>query len=147
MFKAMLKFAVALAAALFASPGAQAAQDYPGKPITMVVPFAPGGTVNLMGRLLANRMSEALGQTVIVDLAPAAPTLDEIVVTSARLTEPRSAIVSTNVTPAQIESLPQNDRNFLNFAALAPGVSVSPSAGNRSIQAGGVSADKGCQPA
>ncbi|MDG5497348.1 TonB-dependent receptor [Niveispirillum sp. BGYR6] len=82
-----------------------------------------------------------VGQTVIVDLAPAAPTLDEIVVTSARLTEPRSAIVSTNVTPAQIESLPQNDRNFLNFAALAPGVSVSPSAGNRSIQAGGVSAD------
>lgn len=82
-----------------------------------------------------------VGQTVIVDLVPPATVLEEIVVTSARLVEPRSAIVSTNVTPEQIETLPQNDRNFLNFAALAPGVSVSPSSGNRSIQAGGVSSD------
>ena len=55
--------------------------------------------------------------------------------------ETRTATVSTNVSQAQIENLPQNDRNFLNFAALAPGVSVSPSAGNRRVQAGAVSSD------
>ena len=39
--------------------------------------------------------------------------------------ETRTSEVATNVTPQQIENLPQNDRNFLNFAALAPGVSLS----------------------
>ena len=67
----MLKTIAAAIAAMGISLGAQAqAQTYPAKPITMIVPFAPGGTVNLMGRLLANRMSEALGQTVIVENKP-----------------------------------------------------------------------------
>ncbi|CAM3862279.1 Bug family tripartite tricarboxylate transporter substrate binding protein [Bordetella tumulicola] len=43
------------------------AQDYPNKPITLVVPFAPGGTVDLMGRIIAERLSAHLGQPVIVN--------------------------------------------------------------------------------
>lgn len=82
-----------------------------------------------------------IGQTLIVDLGPARAAIEEILVTSVRQIEPRTAVVSTSVSPTQIENLPQNDRNFLNFAALAPGVSVSPSSGNRTIQAGGVSSD------
>lgn len=42
------------------------AQEYPSRPITLVVPFAPGGTVDLMGRLIAERMSVHMGQPVIV---------------------------------------------------------------------------------
>ncbi|MYZ41667.1 Bug family tripartite tricarboxylate transporter substrate binding protein [Schauerella aestuarii] len=65
----MLKYVVVLAAAMGFAAGAHA-QTYPTKPVTLVVPFAPGGTVNLMGRLLANRMSEALRQPVIVENKP-----------------------------------------------------------------------------
>ncbi|MDQ2188243.1 tripartite tricarboxylate transporter substrate binding protein [Alcaligenaceae bacterium A4P071] len=65
----MLKYVVVLAAAMGIAASAHA-QTYPIKPVTLVVPFAPGGTVNLMGRLLANRMSEALRQPVIVENKP-----------------------------------------------------------------------------
>lgn len=67
----MFKRISMMIAALGVCAGAHA-QAYPTKPITMVVPFAPGGTVNLMGRLLATRMSEVLGQTVIVENKPGA---------------------------------------------------------------------------
>ena len=62
----MFKFAATFVAALGVSIGASA-QSYPTKPITLVVPFAAGGTVNLMGRLVAQRMGDVLGQPVVVD--------------------------------------------------------------------------------
>ena len=43
------------------------AQDYPARPIRMVVPFSAGGPTDLLGRILAERMGRALGQTVIVE--------------------------------------------------------------------------------
>lgn len=43
------------------------AQDYPGKPITMVVPYAPGGSTDVLARILAETMSKDLKQPVIVE--------------------------------------------------------------------------------
>jgi tripartite-type tricarboxylate transporter receptor subunit TctC len=56
---------LAVAAAVW--PVAAEAQTYPSRPIVMVVPFAAGGTFDVMGRILAVRMSEILGQPVTVE--------------------------------------------------------------------------------
>jgi tripartite-type tricarboxylate transporter receptor subunit TctC len=59
----------ALAALALGLPSlpAQAQAPYPNKPIKWIVPFAPGGSGDLIARLLAERMGQALGQPVIID--------------------------------------------------------------------------------
>ncbi len=57
---------IALAALLAASTPASA-QDWPTRPVTMVVPFSAGGPGDALGRILAPRLSEVLGQNVIIE--------------------------------------------------------------------------------
>jgi len=47
--------------------GPAAAQSWPTRPLTMVVPFAPGGGTDVLGRIVGRRLSEVLGQQVIID--------------------------------------------------------------------------------
>src|SRR3982751_5156193 len=53
-------------------PASALAQTYPTRPVVMVVPFAAGGTFDVMGRIMAARMSELLGQQVVVENATGA---------------------------------------------------------------------------
>ena len=59
--------ALPLLVTLWICPAATAADAYPSKPIRLIVPFAAGGTSDLMGRVIGARLGEALGQTVVVD--------------------------------------------------------------------------------
>ena len=60
--------ASALVAALIGAPLSQTrAQDYPTRQITLIVPYPPGGGVDLIGRLVAQRLSAVLGQQVVVE--------------------------------------------------------------------------------
>jgi tripartite-type tricarboxylate transporter receptor subunit TctC len=56
---------------LFLAGSAQA-QDWPARPITVVVPFAAGGPIDVVARLIGPRMSELLGQQIVVDNVPGA---------------------------------------------------------------------------
>src|SRR3984893_9395297 len=50
-----------------AAPMAASAQDYPSRPIVLVSPFPPGGSVSLVARTVADKMSETLGQSIVVE--------------------------------------------------------------------------------
>jgi tripartite-type tricarboxylate transporter receptor subunit TctC len=53
--------------ALASLAGAASAQDFPTRPMTMVIPFAAGGPTDVLGRVIAARMSEVLGQNVVIE--------------------------------------------------------------------------------
>ena len=58
---------LALVVAAVVWPHAAPAQTYPSRPIVMVVPYAAGGTFDVMGRIIAGRMGELLGQQIVVE--------------------------------------------------------------------------------
>ncbi len=58
------------AAALAATALPAAAQDWPAKPVKLIVPFAPGGSADVFGRFLAQRLQDALGQSFVVENRP-----------------------------------------------------------------------------
>src|SRR6187399_3373586 len=62
--KVLLPLAAAL---LFGAVSHVAAQDYPTKPITLIVPFPAGGGVDVIGRIVADKLAAELGQPVVID--------------------------------------------------------------------------------
>ena len=65
-------FLKALGLGLCLLAGSALAQDYPNKPVRIVAPFAPGGAVDILARILAERLGAQYGQSVIVDNKPGA---------------------------------------------------------------------------
>ena len=105
----------------------------------------PPSTYRVESGSSAQTVVVPLGQAVTVDLA--APTTagnKDIVVVGSRSKDVKTPAVATNVSRFQIENLPNGDRNFLNFAELAPGVTVSPpqlGGKARQVQAGAINSD------
>jgi tripartite-type tricarboxylate transporter receptor subunit TctC len=67
MHRVLAGFAALLVACAFAH-----AQKYPTKPVRLIVPYAPGGSSDIIARLYAQRLAEAMGQTFVVDNRPGA---------------------------------------------------------------------------
>ncbi len=66
----MVATAIAGATAAIGLPTAAVAQEFPTKPVRLLVPFAPGGTSEIIARTIATEMSKVLGQNVIVENKP-----------------------------------------------------------------------------
>jgi hypothetical protein len=112
------------------------------------------------GQTLRRRVTVSVGQTATLDADVAAGTTtaddmpagdpevttsaggEEIVVTGVRLVETKTSEVATNISQDQIENLPQNNRNFLNFAALAPGIKVLQTEFRQTFGGAGVGLDR-----
>ncbi|HEX2831462.1 MAG TPA: TonB-dependent receptor [Thermoanaerobaculia bacterium] len=84
-----------------------------------------------------------VGQNLELDfrLTPDLVLMESITVLGATAVETETSEVATNITRQQIEQLPQNDRNFLNFAQLAPGVLLGLDEQNKQVKAGAQSAN------
>ncbi|MCS6944130.1 MAG: tripartite tricarboxylate transporter substrate binding protein [Sutterellaceae bacterium] len=63
-------FRLAAALSVLALAAPVAAQPYPNRPVRVIIPFPPGGTLDTVGRLLAQKLSEQTGQNFIVDNRP-----------------------------------------------------------------------------
>jgi outer membrane receptor for ferrienterochelin and colicin len=111
-----------------------------------IIPGLPPSTYRVQSGSAVETVVVPLGQAVTVDLNVPTPAASEggIVVVASRARDVKTPAITTNVSRFQIENLPNGDRNFLNFAALAPGVTVSPPtlAGKaRQVQAGAINSD------
>jgi tripartite-type tricarboxylate transporter receptor subunit TctC len=71
-FEAAMLIVALIVALVCASSNPAAAEDYPVRPITLVVPYPAGGGVDAMGRIVAQKLSAALSQQVIIENRPGA---------------------------------------------------------------------------
>lgn len=62
-----LRCKVSVVASVLAASGVACAQNYPARPVTLVVPYGPGGGADIVGRILSQRLARALQEQVIVD--------------------------------------------------------------------------------
>ena len=120
----LLRAAAVTVLALIASAVAVSAQSYPTKPVRLVVPFAAGGPIDVVGRLVAQWLSSGLGQQVIVDNRPGAS--GAIGTRAAAAAEPdgHTLLVGSVTTMATGPLLAKNVgyaplRDFVPVAALA----------------------------
>lgn len=124
------------------------------------VPLRENGTYTLAGlspgtyridatangtHAVSQTVTVQIGQSLVLDLdggvASAAPAnaanLEGVTVSANSLIETRTSEVASNITTQQIRDLPQNSRNFLNFAGLTPGISTPKDKNSKSFSAGG----------
>ena len=116
---ARMLFGVFIALACAALP--VQAQDYPNKPVRVIVPFAAGGSADVFGRFIAQRLQEALGQNFIIDNRPGAGSVVGTDAVAKAAPDGYTLLLMSN-THTVNESLIQNKPFQLmrDFAPIAP---------------------------
>ncbi len=121
IFNAVVRIVAVVLMAIAGSAAAQ--QEYPNKPIRIIVPFAPGGNTSMLARLVGQKLAESWGQQVIVDNRPGGNT---IIGTEALLKAPPDGYTMLLVTsshainPLLMPNLPYDAvKDFAPVATLA----------------------------
>ncbi|NDD01623.1 MAG: tripartite tricarboxylate transporter substrate binding protein [Betaproteobacteria bacterium] len=113
--------------ALSTVTGAMAQAAYPSKPISLVVPYPPGGATDIIGRIMAQAMSKSLGQPVVVENKAGAGTVIGAAEVAQALADGYTLLISSNTTftvnPAIKAKLPYDPAK--NFESVA-GIGSSP---------------------
>jgi tripartite-type tricarboxylate transporter receptor subunit TctC len=103
--RSFISIAAASVFACVAAHAPAAAQSWPSRPMTMVVPFAAGGGADIMGRIVAARLSEILGQQVIVENVGGAGGMTGSYRVAKATPDGYQLVLGTNGTHAQNQSL------------------------------------------
>jgi tripartite-type tricarboxylate transporter receptor subunit TctC len=105
-----------------ALPGAASAQAFPTKPIRIIIPYAPGGTTDIVGRRIGQRLSEVLGQPVVVENRAGGNTAIGADVVAKAPADGHTLLFTNDATfvgnPALYPSLPYNMQR--DFVPVAP---------------------------
>src|SRR5690242_165079 len=98
------------------------AQDYPNRPVNFVVPFAPGGSTDVLGRLVGQQLSERLGKPFVIENRPGAGTLTAALQVAKSPPDGHTIMMATSSTLAinvtLYKHLPYDPRKDLMAAAL-----------------------------
>lgn len=124
-----------------ASAGAVDAQNYPARPIRLVVPYAPGGATDVLARVIGRRLGDTLGQQVIIDNRPGAGTVIGAEIVARANADGHTLLMAATpmgINPALLPKLPYDtlkDFRGVAFAAFAPVVMVAhPSVPAKTVQ-------------
>jgi len=124
-----MRLARGLALCLALAAGAASAQDYPTRPIRLIMPNAPGSSIDTLGRLLGVRLGEALGQTIVIENRAGAA--GAIGIESAKTAAPdgytllfasASGMSAAPLLQKKIPYDPLNDFAFVSLVAVMPNV-------------------------
>jgi len=121
-----LKFFVVLFLILAAQAARVSAADYPMRPVTIIVPFAPGGYTDLLARLVAQKLSERLGNSFVVENRPGGGTVVAAVAVSRAAPDGYTLLMVPNGTiatnPTLYKSLPYDPlKDFMPVSLVASG--------------------------
>ena len=140
LFLARAAVAVCIATGLLAATPAAAAEAYPSRPIRVIVPQSPGGSTDVVARLVTDRLTEALRQNLVVDNRPGAGSLNGTEVAAKAAPDGYTLLViaaSLTITPALQPKLPFDPvRDFApitQFADLPHIVVVHPGVPAKSL--------------
>ena len=124
-----MRYALALALSLFAA--AAPAQDYPTRPVRLIMPNAPGSSIDTVGRLIGVRLGEVLGQTIVIENRAGAA--GAIGIESAKTANPDgytllfASASGMSIAPLLQKKIPYdplNDFAFVSLVAVMPNVLV-----------------------
>ena len=124
----LVKSCAALLAAFALACGAAGAQTYPNAPVRLIVPTSPGGVTDTMARIVAQRLTESLNQTVIVENRPGGNSLVGAQAVARAPADGLTLLVTSDATitanPSLIGNWPHKAKDFTPIVVLCRGTPV-----------------------